>query len=240
MIARVWRGVVSRDHSNAYAAYVEATGVAAYEKTPGCLVATILVRDIAGLTESGGATGARVEVVALSVWDSEDHIRAFAGPNIEEMVLYPEDDQYLLEPPTLTHHHVTQVARPSQETTITTEEVARSFSGHRFEETFDHIAEEAVWHLVGQARLEGRDAIIKACRATAAENAETDTTWLRFVSAGTGAVVAVDAIGRYTGPSDTVSTVSSCDIYEFDGDMMVAIISYAVELATDDPAAVSG
>jgi hypothetical protein len=71
-----------------------------------------------------------------------------------------------------------------------------------------------------------------ACRATAQENADVETTWLRFISAGTGEVVAVDAIARYTGP-DAVSTVSSCDIYEFEDDLITAITSYAVELMDD-------
>jgi hypothetical protein len=54
--------------------------------------------------------------------------------------------------------------------------------------------------------------------------------------------VAVDAIGCYVGP-DGVSTVSSCDIFEFDHHLIVAITSYAVELpvegapAAGDPAA---
>lgn len=115
----------------------------------------------------------------------------------------------------------------------TNEQTARAFSGHRFEETFDRLAPRATWTLVGEARLEGRDAIIDACRGTATETADVETTWLRLVSAGSGEVVAVDAIGRYTG-RDGVSTVSSCDIFEFDGNLITAITSYAVDLPVDD------
>ena len=112
---------------------------------------------------------------------------------------------------------------------MNTDQLARAFSGHHFEETFDAIAEDAVWTLVGQARLEGRDAIVAACRATTQENADVETTWLRFASTGQGAVVAVDAVGRYSGP-DGVSVVSSCDLYEFTDGTITAITSYAVEL----------
>ena len=112
------------------------------------------------------------------------------------------------------------------------EELARAFSGHRFEETFERIAPDATWHLVGQARVEGRDAIVTACRGTSQENAGVETGWLRFVSTGTGDVVAVDAVGRYAGP-DGVAVVSSCDIYEFHGGVVTAITSYAVELPSD-------
>jgi hypothetical protein len=49
-------------------------------------------------------------VIAFSIWDSEAHIQAFAGPDTSAMVLYPEDEEYLIEPPTLVHHHVTSLA----------------------------------------------------------------------------------------------------------------------------------
>jgi ketosteroid isomerase-like protein len=120
---------------------------------------------------------------------------------------------------------------------MTTDDTARSFSGHRFEEALTRVADDAVWHLVGQGRVEGREAIAEACRSTAAELDGVETTWLRLVSTGPGDVVAVDAISRYAGPGDAVSTVSSCDVYEFDGETVVRITSYAVELAADDPAA---
>lgn len=112
---------------------------------------------------------------------------------------------------------------------MTNEQTAQAFSAHRFEATFEHLAPDAVWHLVGAERIDGRVAIVEACRSTAAEISASDTVWLRFLCAGTGDVVAVDAVGRYTGP-DGVSTVSSCDIFEFDGETITAITSYAVEL----------
>jgi hypothetical protein len=35
--------------------------------------------------------GERTEFITLSLWDSENAIRAFAGDDIEAAVLYPED-----------------------------------------------------------------------------------------------------------------------------------------------------
>jgi len=112
---------------------------------------------------------------------------------------------------------------------VNNSDIARALSGHRFEEAFGHLADDVAWHLVGQVTLHGRDEVIAACRGTAEGLADTTTSWLRFVSAGSSDVVAVDVIARYDGP-DGSSTVSSCDIYEFSGSSITAITSYAVEL----------
>lgn len=53
---------------------------------------------------------------------------------------------------------------------MTSEQIARAFSGHRFEEAFPHIAQDVKWVLVGETVLEGREAAIAACNATAAGN----------------------------------------------------------------------
>ena len=97
MIARVWRGVVARDRRDEYVAYVDATGVAEYREAPGCPVSMILTREL---------DAERVEVVAFSVWDTQASIQAFTGPDINAMVLYPQDQAFLLEPPTLVHYQV--------------------------------------------------------------------------------------------------------------------------------------
>jgi limonene-1,2-epoxide hydrolase len=231
VIARTWRGVVAAESRLTYAAYVEETGVAEYTRTPGCRFATVLSRDLV-------EDEARAEVIAFSVWDDEDAIRRFAGPDIEEMVLYPEDERHLLEPPTLTHHDVSFASAPAAPAEDPHDHAATAlaFSTHRFEEVFDRLGPDATWHLVGEQRLAGRDAIVAACRATQAELAGTTTTWLRSVTTGGGDVVAVDTIARYA-DDDGAVTVSSCDVYEFDGDQVVAITSYAAELddAPDQP-----
>jgi hypothetical protein len=102
VIARVWTGLVARKDRDAYVAYVEATGVDAYRRTPGCTLATVLTRDV---------DQARTEIVAFSLWMSTASIQAFAGDDISTMVLYPQDETYLLEQPELRHY---QVASPPE------------------------------------------------------------------------------------------------------------------------------
>ena len=115
-----------------------------------------------------------------------------------------------------------------------TRQIAEAFSGHRFEDTYDHLSADVRWVLPGQTTIEGRSAVIEACNASAAEMAElTSATFSRFVSVADDRVAAIDAVGRYVSRDGSVSVVSSADVYEFDGAGQVRIItSYAVELDT--------
>ena len=97
MIARLWRGVVAADRLASYVTYVDGTGVGAYRRIEGNRAAYILTREL----DDGSA-----ELLAFSLWDDIDAIRRFAGDDIDAMVLYPEDHDYLLAPPTLVHYQV--------------------------------------------------------------------------------------------------------------------------------------
>jgi heme-degrading monooxygenase HmoA len=86
-VARTWRGWTRREDADAYAAYIEQTGMSAYRSTPGNRGAWMLRRD----------DGDRTEFVTLSFWDSTDAIRGFAGDDIDVAIFYPEDDRFLVE-----------------------------------------------------------------------------------------------------------------------------------------------
>jgi heme-degrading monooxygenase HmoA len=46
-----------------------------------------------------------MEFVTLSLWDSMDAIRAFAGEDVDAAVLYPEDERYLIGGESRTAHY---------------------------------------------------------------------------------------------------------------------------------------
>jgi len=97
MIARVWRGATRAEDAEAYAAYMGGTGVDALHGTPGNEGVFMLRR----------AEGDRAEFVVLSLWSSEEAIRAFAGDDISVAVFYPEDERFLVERDlTATHYEV--------------------------------------------------------------------------------------------------------------------------------------
>ena len=87
MIARVWSGAVRSTDADAYESYIRETGFAEYGRTPGNRGAWLLRRDDQGTTE----------FIALSLWDTRDAIRAFAGEDIEAAVFYPADERYLID-----------------------------------------------------------------------------------------------------------------------------------------------
>jgi heme-degrading monooxygenase HmoA len=87
VIARVWRGWTSEDDSDAYHRYMRETGVRGLRGTRGNRGVYMLRR----------VAGGRAEFVVLSLWDSMDGIRAFAGDDPERAVFYPDDERYLVE-----------------------------------------------------------------------------------------------------------------------------------------------
>ena len=87
MIARIWAGATRAADADSYLDYLHATGFPEYRATPGNRGVLALRRVV----------GDRAEFVLLTLWDSEEAIRRFAGDDIERAVFYPEDERVLIE-----------------------------------------------------------------------------------------------------------------------------------------------
>jgi heme-degrading monooxygenase HmoA len=87
MIARTWRGATKAKDGEAYLEYLHRTGFAEYRKTPGN-------RGVLGLRRT---VNDRAEFLLVSLWESEEAIRQFAGDDIEKAVFYPEDERFLVD-----------------------------------------------------------------------------------------------------------------------------------------------
>jgi heme-degrading monooxygenase HmoA len=104
VIARIWTGEVRQADAETYADYIRETGFREYGETAGNRGAWLLRRD------DGGST----RFVALSMWESLDAVRAFAGDDVEAAVLYPEDERYLRPgSSTISHYDVIDVVDPA-------------------------------------------------------------------------------------------------------------------------------
>jgi heme-degrading monooxygenase HmoA len=101
MIARFWRGVVRRADRDAYASYMQETGVAAYAGTPGNRGVWMLRRDL----DEG-----RTEFVMFTLWESFAAVKQFAGEEYMNAVFYPEDVRFLIERDLQATHYEVVVA----------------------------------------------------------------------------------------------------------------------------------
>ena len=97
MIARTWHGAVPEAQADEYFAYLQRTGVPDLQATPGNRGVFVMQRVDAGYAH----------FLLISLWESLDAIRAFAGDDVERARYYPEDAAFLVElEPRLTHYEV--------------------------------------------------------------------------------------------------------------------------------------
>lgn len=97
MIARLWRGRTPAHQTTDYLHYLQATGLKDYAATNGNRGVWVLHK-----TE-----GEQTEFIVISLWDSLEAIRHFAGADIEQAVYYPNDKNYLLAfEPKVAHYEI--------------------------------------------------------------------------------------------------------------------------------------
>jgi ketosteroid isomerase-like protein len=113
---------------------------------------------------------------------------------------------------------------------MTTREISENFSTGKFESVFGHIAENAVWTVVGENKFEGKKAIEANCRQVAAyfQSVETKFT-TQHVIAEEGKVM-VSGTAEFIRDGKTVSFISACDLYEFNPEGQIEkITSYCIQ-----------
>jgi heme-degrading monooxygenase HmoA len=97
MIARQWIGETVESDAETYGKYLEETGVREIRAVKGNQGVWLLRRVHEG----------KAEFIVISLWDSLESIKAFAGPDYRKAVYYPEDKKYLLAlDPHVTHYEV--------------------------------------------------------------------------------------------------------------------------------------
>ena len=97
MIARIWKGETPESKADQYFDFLKETGIKDYRQTKGNQGVLVLRR----IREE------RAEIFLLSLWESWDAIRQFAGDDVEKAFYYPEDPDYLLTmEPKVEHYEV--------------------------------------------------------------------------------------------------------------------------------------
>jgi heme-degrading monooxygenase HmoA len=97
MIVRQWIGETRESDADIYGKYLEETGISEIRATKGNRDVWLLRRVHDG----------KAEFIVLSLWDSFEAIKAFAGPEYEKARYYAEDKRFLLRlDPHVTHYEV--------------------------------------------------------------------------------------------------------------------------------------
>ena len=102
MIARIWRGRTLTAKADEYERYLNSSGIERIRATAGNLGVTVLRR----------ADGEKTEFLVMSLWESIDAVKRFAGADYEKAVVLPRDREYLLEvEPNVLHYEVKREER---------------------------------------------------------------------------------------------------------------------------------
>ena len=102
-IMRIWRGEVPTQRAAEYLARMTPAAMSDYRRVQGNRGAWVLSR----------TTGAVTEVTTLSLWESLESIRAFAGDDLERAKYYDFDPVYLTSLPEKVEHWEV-LAEPAQ------------------------------------------------------------------------------------------------------------------------------
>ena len=97
MIARLWHGITPASKADAYLDTLNRTGVRDLRATPGNRGVHVLRR----------IDGDVAHFLLISLCDSMDAVKRFAGEEVDKARYYPEDREFLLEfEPTVIHYEV--------------------------------------------------------------------------------------------------------------------------------------
>jgi heme-degrading monooxygenase HmoA len=95
MIVRIWRGQATNADADAYFRHVTGTVFPSLKRLAGHRGASLLRRQVDDQTE----------FLALTLWESLDSIRAFAGDDITTAIVEPEARAVLADFDDFAHHY---------------------------------------------------------------------------------------------------------------------------------------
>lgn len=111
---------------------------------------------------------------------------------------------------------------------LTQTQIAEAFSNHEFERTYPYFLDTIQWHLIGNERLDGKEAVVNACQQSADYLAGVTTRFSKFtVIVGTDCVV-IDSTADYVDAQQKETKIASCDLYTFVDGKLSDITSYSI------------
>ncbi len=109
-------------------------------------------------------------------------------------------------------------------------EIAEAFSKHDFESTFPFLADRIHWDIVGAQIYYGKESVVETCRHSLAYIKTVKCSFLKFQVLEGQDHVTVESISEFEDTERKISKVASCDIFLFEENKVIEIISYNLEL----------
>lgn len=108
--------------------------------------------------------------------------------------------------------------------------ITETFSIGEFEQAFDYLDENIVWNILGETEIQGKEAVISYCKqvkeyfnsvTTKFEIQDTINHYKKVIVMGTA---------EFIRENQVVSTISACDVYEFNRQhKIIKITSYCIK-----------
>ncbi|WP_295121022.1 hypothetical protein [uncultured Chitinophaga sp.] len=105
--------------------------------------------------------------------------------------------------------------------------IARLFSAGKFEEAAPYLADSVEWFIYEEDKhFSGQTQVMAFAREIASYFASITTDFREYGLMEQDGKVAVYGYGKFIRDGEVVNEVNSCDVYEFDGGMVVRVHSY--------------
>lgn len=114
-------------------------------------------------------------------------------------------------------------------------EVVQLFSGGKFDEVEDHLAENVEWQIYEEKMtIIGKAEVIKFCRSVAEYFKTITTKFEMFGLVNGGDKISIYGRAEFIREGKTVNLVHSCDVYEFGADeKILKVYSYCNSKPTE-------
>jgi ketosteroid isomerase-like protein len=111
------------------------------------------------------------------------------------------------------------------------EEISLLFSLGEFDKTFNFIADDAVWEIVGENNFVGKTAIISNCEQVSNYFKTVECNFTTHKVIVQEKTVIITGTAEFSRENKILSKISACDIYEFDNQLLIQkTTSYCIEI----------
>ncbi len=113
---------------------------------------------------------------------------------------------------------------------INIEAVAEAFSVGEFEQVVQYLDDNIVWAIPGETKIQGKKAVVTHCEQIKEYFTSVTTNFEILDTIQDYNKVVVIGIAQFIKGNQLVSTVSACDVYEFNSHhKIIKITSYCVK-----------